>query len=35
MRKIIEEINVYTYNELPKEAKGKVKEWYLTDDSKV
>lgn len=35
MRKIIEEINVYTYNELPKEAKGKVKEWYLTDDSKI
>lgn len=29
MRTITKEYNIYTFNELSEEAKGKVKEWYL------
>lgn len=35
MRTIIKTYNVFNYNELSEEAKERVKEWYLDDDTRV
>lgn len=35
MRTITKSFKVYNYNELSEEAKEKVKEWYLDDDTRV
>ena len=35
MRTVTNIFNVYNYNELSEEAKEKVKEWYLDDDTRV